>query len=812
MYPSAVADLMSNPITTFRSYFIEHVRRLSISAGEAAAGSIVSSAEPVSHANPGHNADQTSAQTHTTNSWNFDSITETALEDRSYERDVSSPSESAPVPQPPAATRRPQAPYAFLEASSANPAHSAAESLRSVDSLLMSETPPGGTSNAGTRSGQGSGNHTPHMAAATERGPNRVNMMSGALPENDGMQSLRDKLHQIRQMAVSTEEKAKRMHFIMTQDFIAHRTDVRMPSTPSEAIPSRLGTARETMASFSLDGPTKRSPTAPFADPNNPYNICTTDLEPSYCPESPSPPTDAADTAGTDEAMEEDPVATLGCVHYSRNVKVQCHDCHLWFPCRHCHDESDRLPFRHILNRKKTQNMLCMLCRTPQSAAESCINCGESAAWYYCPKCKLWDNDSQKRIYHCDDCGICRRGEGLGKDYVHCRRCNVCISISTSDAHPCVERATDCDCPLCLIHLFESPNPVVSLPCGHYMHALCYKDLMAVSYRCPVCNKSAVNMELQWRKLDDEIRMQPMPEEDEDLEGLMPVIEQTQAPDAGQDVSAHQVESALPARVRRPRNVWIGCNDCGGRGWTPFHWLGLKCTVCDSYNTNQMTPTAGRETETERLVRQQQIHRHHDFTGNEVLRSAGIGMLDEDRADSAFGAPSSPSQVPINAVQAQARGPQSPGRSYFRQADAEEQQQDRLSAFELPTFSPYEMIRRVSRNLSPMRYYLEGSDAREENSAEGSASRASKRALPSGDDARRQQRGMQPINVEDEHAVEFWGEDGHFLSGEEDQDGEESDEASSESEDSDQPSDVEMAEDEAEPGNEDEDMELFGHR
>ncbi|EME84281.1 uncharacterized protein MYCFIDRAFT_152534, partial [Pseudocercospora fijiensis CIRAD86] len=214
---------------------------------------------------------------------------------------------------------------------------------------------------------------------------------------------------------------------------------------------------------------------------------------------------------------DEEHLPDLGCMHYKRNVKVQCFDCQCWFSCRHCHDQSHNLPFPHSLNRKKTQNMLCMLCQTPQPAGETCINCREYAAWYYCSKCKLWDNDTNKRIYHCDDCGICRVGEGLGKDFVHCKRCNVCISISTSAAHPCIEKATEGNCPLCLNVLFESRTSVVSLPCGHYMHGTCYQDLMAVTYKCPVCSKSAVNMELQWRKLDDEIAAQPMPEDDEEL-------------------------------------------------------------------------------------------------------------------------------------------------------------------------------------------------------------------------------------------------------------------------------------------------------
>ncbi|GAM82903.1 hypothetical protein ANO11243_008890 [Dothideomycetidae sp. 11243] len=289
-----------------------------------------------------------------------------------------------------------------------------------------------------------------------------------------------------------------------------------------------------------------------------------------------------------DELLGEEHTAPiLGCDHYMRNVKIQCFDCRMWFTCRHCHDSSPDLPYRHQLNRKRTQNMMCMLCSTPQPAADMCSSCGRESAYYYCPKCKLWDNDSTKRIYHCDDCGICRRGEGLGKDFVHCKRCDVCISISTSSTHPCIERATDCDCPLCLDYLFSSSTPVVSLLCGHYMHASCYKELMNVTYRCPVCSKSAVNMELQWRKLDDEIRLQPMPEED--------FIEEDERQQPVEDTDAEMLDGSdtRPASGPRriPRRVWVGCNDCGGRGWSNFHWLGLKCPVCDGYNTNQMTPT-----------------------------------------------------------------------------------------------------------------------------------------------------------------------------------------------------------------------------
>jgi uncharacterized CHY-type Zn-finger protein len=116
-----------------------------------------------------------------------------------------------------------------------------------------------------------------------------------------------------------------------------------------------------------------------------------------------------------DEAAEGELV--FGCQHYKRNVKVQCYECKRWYTCRHCHDAVED----HNLNRSRTQHMLCMACGTPQKAAEYCKNCDLETACYYCDICKLWDNNSKKKIYHCPDCGICRRGEGLGKDFYHCK-------------------------------------------------------------------------------------------------------------------------------------------------------------------------------------------------------------------------------------------------------------------------------------------------------------------------------------------------------------------------------------------------------
>jgi hypothetical protein len=221
------------------------------------------------------------------------------------------------------------------------------------------------------------------------------------------------------------------------------------------------------------------------------------------------------------------------------------------------------------------------------------------------------------------------------------------------------------------------------------MHADCYKDLMHVTYRCPTCNKSAVNMELQWRKLDDEIRLQPMPEEE--FEDSAAAI-------------------ANPGHRRVPRKVFVGCNDCGGRGWSPFHWLGLKCPHCDGYNTSQ-TAHLGLETPgTRPIVRQ------HEFAGVNAP-SAATTVNDELRADSAYGRSSSPAQIPVpqqvqQAIFATNSSPT--GRSYFLQPEHEETWRNNAAALtpgDAFRNLPYDILRRFSRSLSPMRYYLEGLDA-----------------------------------------------------------------------------------------------------
>lgn len=162
-------------------------------------------------------------------------------------------------------------------------------------------------------------------------------------------------------------------------------------------------------------------------------------------------------------SYHDEKIGILGCKHYQRIAKLQAHCCGRWFPCRFCHDEiSD-----HQITRNLTTTMLCMECETVQPCAQYCRNpaCSKKISKYYCDICKLWDNDKKKDIYRkfsyldvpdCNECGICRVGKGLGKDYFHCKKCNVCMTVALKNRHKCIERNLESDCPICGEYMFTS--------------------------------------------------------------------------------------------------------------------------------------------------------------------------------------------------------------------------------------------------------------------------------------------------------------------------------------------------------------------
>jgi uncharacterized CHY-type Zn-finger protein len=259
---------------------------------------------------------------------------------------------------------------------------------------------------------------------------NATRQRNGSLPEDDGMKALRRRIIDIQKMDITSEEKARLMHHLLTEGYSQSQAGLhaKLAPTMSSAVPlvnQERPTTPGSLSSFSFWRSTATD-TTPESSPSKSertFHLSQDDLKPTYAPEEPR-------LHASSESEDDDdtaPARLLGCRHYKRNVKLQCFTCAGWYTCRFCHDDVED----HILPRKETRNMLCMLCGSAQQASDICYHCGVRAAWYYCGICKLWDDDANKSIYHCADCGICRVGRGIGKDFIHCKVINEQSVINT---------------------------------------------------------------------------------------------------------------------------------------------------------------------------------------------------------------------------------------------------------------------------------------------------------------------------------------------------------------------------------------------
>lgn len=250
---------------------------------------------------------------------------------------------------------------------------------------------------------------------------------SRRLPENDGMTGMRRRILSIQTNDVFLpDQKRYLMQQILTESYARarHAKAVADGKVEAQTFPPVSGYASAAQDSSSAAAQdlgfgiaaleTLRAWTG-LDEEEPPIHVSAADIEVSYRIRVHVRNSDRDDDGEGED--EHEIITELGCSHYKRNVKVQCAACEKWYPCRLCHDEAEE----HVLPRKLTKHMLCMLCSHPQKASDTCTKCGESAASYYCSICKLWSDDVDKHIYHCDECGICRVGHGLEKDFFHCK-------------------------------------------------------------------------------------------------------------------------------------------------------------------------------------------------------------------------------------------------------------------------------------------------------------------------------------------------------------------------------------------------------
>ncbi|KAJ3131940.1 hypothetical protein HK100_005879 [Physocladia obscura] len=177
------------------------------------------------------------------------------------------------------------------------------------------------------------------------------------------------------------------------------------------------------------------------------------------------------------------------------------------------------------------------------------------------------------------DCCICRIGKGLGQDYFHCKKCNVCMAISLKGKHKCIERNLESDCPICGEYMFTSTTTVIFMkdvfrfttrvfvnvplniyqPCGHCIHYKCHQEYIQTSYQCPTCFKSLANMTEYFKRIDAMLGQHQMPPE--------------------------YLNSY----------TYVYCNDCEKKCYAKFHFLYHKCISCKGYNTKILQTMEGKE-------------------------------------------------------------------------------------------------------------------------------------------------------------------------------------------------------------------------
>lgn len=306
---------------------------------------------------------------------------------------------------------------------SSSPVHGITESLRSTTSSLSD--PAHFAMDPDAMEVQGSAQSS--IQYPTDANIPSVQTGDGTLPADDGMNAKRRQIVAIHNTLSSNIEKARLVHNLMNERYSSSQPNLQTPHSPHR--PSTMSLASHAKPNPPTSGHTGNT-IAPRASPpvslsasaeaNNPFNLSIDDLKPTYhqkpeVHQSSSGPGNHSSNRVSQDSLHEYKV--LGCPHYKRNIKLQCSECYRWYTCRFCHDEVEN----HCLDRPETKNMLCMFCGCAQPASGECTQCGEQSARYYCGVCKFWDNSPGKSIYHCNDCGICRIGEGLGKDFFHCK-------------------------------------------------------------------------------------------------------------------------------------------------------------------------------------------------------------------------------------------------------------------------------------------------------------------------------------------------------------------------------------------------------
>lgn len=276
------------------------------------------------------------------------------------------------------------------------------------------------------------------------------------------------------------------------------------------------------------------------------------------------------------------------CSHYIKKCnKFVFNKCNNNYNCHRCHKEECNINDCHI------KNISCSECNSIQLPSNTCIDCNIKFANNYCSICSIWTN---KDMFHCYKCGICRAG--LESDIFHCDNCNMCFN--NKGIHKCVNvDFRNNNCPICMESIFNSQKKSSKTECNHLIHSVCLKDALSNNiYQCMICKKSMIDMTICWNEIKNNIKLQPLTND------LIPInVDQIVDSKYGKFkitninnnmISGFLIDWKLNNNVIATFHkndlllkyiVRIYCNDCNIESENDFHFLGIECKNCNSYNT-----------------------------------------------------------------------------------------------------------------------------------------------------------------------------------------------------------------------------------
>lgn len=232
------------------------------------------------------------------------------------------------------------------------------------------------------------------------------------------------------------------------------------------------------------------------------------------------------------------------CLHYINRCQIFAECCNKYYDCRRCHNDEI---FDHQLNASDIKKIKCDICHEEQDIDHKCTKCKISFGVSSCIICRIFDDQTNKNIFHCDQCGICRVG---GKDnFFHCELCNCCLNLSLKDNHKCFQNVLKQKCCICQYDMFDAIDSSNLMKCGHAFHSECIEEYIKSDYRCPLCHKTFIDMDKINHLIEHEMNQVVMPDD------------------------------------YTNQSMNIDCYECHTKSTVKFHIYGGKCSHCGSYNT-----------------------------------------------------------------------------------------------------------------------------------------------------------------------------------------------------------------------------------